>query len=145
MSIFGKIKNAIFGGGDKSGSKTAASSQPSTPSRAGAVAPAGSAGNFPKTNISYAPGAEPQVMSDVDVERRLDGMTGADKLNWRTSVVDLMKLVGIDPSYENRKELATELGDTDYSGKAEENIWLHKRVMQELAKNGGKVPASLTD
>lgn len=145
MSIFGKIKSAIFGGSDKSGSKAAASGQPSTQAPATSAAPAGSAASFPKTNISYPPGAEPQAMSDVDVERRLDGMTEADKLNWRTSVVDLMKLVGIDPSYENRKELATELGDTDYSGKAEENIWLHKRVMQELAKNGGKVPATLTD
>ena len=70
-------------------------------------------------------------------------MDGADKLNWRTSIVDLMKLVGLDPSYENRKELANELGDDDYSGKAEENIALHKHVMDKLADNGGKVPQSM--
>ena len=140
MSIFGRIKDAIFGGDDEPQRPASASPRPGT---VGPRTTAGAAGNFPKTTISYAPGAEP--LDKVDVEQRLDRMSGADNLNWRTSVVDLMKLVGIDPSYENRKELATELGDTDYSGKAEENIWLHKRVMQELAKNGGKVPASLRD
>jgi len=66
------------------------------------------------------------------------------KLNWKTSIVDLMKLLGIDSSLENRKELARELGYTaDQSDSASMNIWLHKRVMQELEKNGGKVPASL--
>jgi len=66
------------------------------------------------------------------------------KLNWKTSIVDLMKLVGIDSSLENRKELARELGYTaDLNDSASMNIWLHKRVMQELEKNGGKVPASL--
>lgn len=137
MSIFGKIKNAIFGG-DDAPQKGAAPQAGQTPSRPQA------APNFPKTKITYAEGARPRL-SEVDVEQRLDGMEGADRLNWRTSVVDLMKLIGVDPSYENRKELAQELGDTDYSGKAEENIWLHKRVMQELAKNGGKVPSTLTD
>ena len=142
MGIFGKIKDAIFGGDDEPQRPAGSAPRPST---VGPRTTTGAAGNFPKTNISYAPGAEPKEMSEVDVEQRLDGMSGADDLNWRTSAVDLMKLVGIDPSYENRKELATELGDNDYSGKAEENIWLHKRVMQELSKNGGKVPAKLTD
>ena len=84
-------------------------------------------------------------MSDVDVEATCASMPGADSLNWRTSIVDLMKLVGIDASYENRKDLAHELGDADYSGKAEENIALHKAVMKALAENGGKVPANLLD
>ena len=67
-------------------------------------------------------------------------------LNWRTSIVDLMKLLGIDSSLANRKELATELGYTgELDGSAEMNIWLHKAVMRELAANGGKVPADLTD
>jgi hypothetical protein len=71
---------------------------------------------------------------------------GNPDLNWRTSIVDLMKLLGIDSSLDNRKELATELGYTgDKDGSAEMNIWLHKAVMKELAKNGGKVPANLTD
>lgn len=144
MGIFGKIKDAIFGGDDEPQRPSGSTPRPGTVGpRTTTGGGTGGAGNFPKTNISYAPGAEPKEMSGVDVEQRLDGMSGADNLNWRSSVVDLMKLVGIDPSFENRKELATELGDTDYSGKAEENIWLHKRVMQELAENGGKVPASL--
>ncbi len=79
------------------------------------------------------------------MEARLDDMAGAHELNWRSSIVDLMKLVGLDASYENRKELATELGDANYSGKAEENIWLHRQVMNKLAANGGRVPAALKD
>ena len=71
-------------------------------------------------------------------------MPGADKLNWRTSIVDLMKLIN-KSSFANRKELAGELSDTNYSGSAEENIWLHKKTLQELAKNGGKVPAEFLD
>ena len=68
------------------------------------------------------------------------------KLNWRTSIVDLMKLLGIDSTLENRKQLAQELGyQEDMSDSAKMNIWLHKRVMRELAANGGKVPASLLD
>jgi len=68
----------------------------------------------------------------------------SQKLNWRSSIVDLMKLLDIDSSLENRRELARELG---YTGSTEDtaamNVWLHKRVMEELRKNGGKVPASL--
>ncbi|WP_144097738.1 DUF3597 domain-containing protein [Croceicoccus sediminis] len=133
MSIFGKIKDAIFG-------KKKADRDPQ-------VTPDGNIRTTPPGGMP-SPTATTNnagVMSDVDVERQLSAMDGADRLNWRTSIVDLMKLVGIDPSYENRKELAHELGDTDYSGKAEENIALHKAVMNGLARNGGKVPASMLD
>lgn len=69
-----------------------------------------------------------------------------EKLNYRTSIVDLMKLLGIDSSLANRKELASELGYTgELDGSAEMNIWLHKATMRELAANGGKVPAELLD
>jgi hypothetical protein len=69
-----------------------------------------------------------------------------ERLNWKTSIVDLMKLLDIDPSLENRKELARELGYTgDTSDSASMNIWLHREVMRELAVNGGRVPAELTD
>jgi hypothetical protein len=81
--------------------------------------------------------------SSIDIEAVLDAMPGADALNWRTSIVDLMKLVGIDSSYANRKELAVEMGNADYAGSAEDNILLHKQVMQALADNGGNVPDSL--
>ena len=85
----------------------------------------------------------------VDVEAVLERKMadkGNPKLNWRTSIVDLMKLLDIDPSLDNRKQLATELGYTgEKNGSAEMNIWLHKRVMQGLAENGGTVPAGMTD
>ena len=125
MGIFSSIKNAIFGKDedDKKPAAPAAAPKPAAP-----AAPA-------------AP-AKPAAISEVDVEARL---AGADKLNWETSIVDLFKLVGLDPSYANRKELAEELGNTSYEGSAEDNIWLHKATMREIAKNGGKVPASMTD
>ena len=124
MSIFSKIKNAIFGGSAKAAEPEA------------------------QVEAAPAPSAEPApraAISEVDVADRLDGIPGSDKLNWRTSIVDLLKLVQIDPSYENRKELAHELGDTNYSGSAEDNIGLHRRVMSEIAANGGIVPAELKD
>ena len=68
----------------------------------------------------------------------------AQKLNWQTSIVDLMKLVGLDSSLQHRKDLAKELGYTgDQNDSAAMNIWLHKAVMRKLAENGGRVPASL--
>ena len=123
MGIFSSIKKAIFGDDKDEPTKKVQPKEASTP--------------FGRKSS--------EKMDEVDVERRLDSMEGADRLNWRSSIVDLMKLVDIDPSYENRKELANELGDNDYSGKAEENIWLHKQVMNKLAANGGRVPADLRD
>jgi len=124
MGIFSSIKNAIFGS-DKKDEKPAAA-----PAAAPAATPAAS---------------QPRAIDEVDVAARLDAMPGADKLNWRTSIVDLMKLINVDSSYQNRKELAQELGNADYSGSAEVNILLHRQTMRELAKNGGKVPAEFTD
>lgn len=123
MSIFGKIKDAIFG--HKAEAATPPADAPAVPMAEAAPAQA-------------AP--EP-----VDVEVVVASMAGADALNWRSSIVDLMKVVGIDASYENRKSLAHELGNADYSGSAEDNITLHKQVMKALADNGGKVPAELLD
>ena len=83
---------------------------------------------------------------DVDATLAAEAAKAGQDLNWRTSIVDLMKLLGIDSSLANRKELAQELGYTgELDGSAEMNIWLHKAVMRELAANGGKVPADLTD
>ena len=87
-------------------------------------------------------------MSAVDVEQVLNGMAqkAAEKLNWRTSIVDLMKLLGLDSSITARKELAQELHYTgDVGDSASMNIWLHRQVMNKLAANGGKVPADLKD
>ncbi|KHL26185.1 hypothetical protein PK98_06720 [Croceibacterium mercuriale] len=137
MGIFQKITDAILG--KKPEKKAAAPAQP-------AAAPRPAAQAAPAAPRPAAPAAAPAAaLSEVDVEARLSAMDGADGLNWRSSIVDLLKLLDIDSSFANRKELAGELGDTDYSGEAAENIALHKRVMRELAKNGGKVPAALTD
>jgi hypothetical protein len=82
-----------------------------------------------------------------DVEQTLQDIArrkGNPNLNWRTSIVDLMKLVDLDSSLANRAQLADELGYTGAkNGSAEMNIWLHRRVMEELEKNGGHVPESL--
>ena len=128
MSIFGRIKDAIFG-------------KPAQAQDIPAPTPTPTGNAYADAPI-VAP-TQPQQTTLVNVENSLDTMPGADRLNWRTSIVDLMKLIGVDSDYESRKALATEMGREDYSGSAEDNIWLHKRVMQELANNGGEVPESL--
>ena len=96
---------------------------------------------------SGAPAAStPATMAPVDVEQVLDGMAAknSQKLNWRTSIVDLMKLTGIDSSFDARKQLAQELHYTgDMNDSAKMNVWLHSQVMSKLAQNGGKVPQDL--
>jgi hypothetical protein len=138
MSIFGKIKDAIFGT-----AHAAPATQPTQahPAPAPSVDSTQSPGT-PAPNPATAPGTTAPL---VDVENHLDSMPGADHLNWRTSIVDLMKLLGIDSDYESRKALAQELGRSDYSGSAEDNVWLHRQVMKGLHDNGGKVPAQFVD
>jgi len=117
MSIFGKIMNAIFGSGE---------------AKAGGAAASGG-------------GA---TMSQVDVEKVVSEMASKkkEKLDWRKSIVDLMKVLDLDSSLKARQELAKELGYTgDMNDSAKMNIWLHKQVMNKLAANGGKVPADLMD
>ena len=92
--------------------------------------------------------ATPAAISQVDVEAILDDLAkkNPEKLNWKTSIVDLMKLLGLDSSLAERKELAKELGYTgDMGDSASMNIWLHRQVMNKVAANGGKVPADLKD
>jgi hypothetical protein len=132
MSIFGKIMSAILG------PKAAA-----TPASAGAPAggPAASTGSAAAS--SSAPAASPQ---SVDVAAIVDKAAAAkgEKLEWRTSIVDLMKALDIDSSLSARKELAKELGYTgDSNDSASMNIWLHKQVMAKLAANGGKLPPEI--
>jgi hypothetical protein len=130
MSIFGKIRDAIFGKKEEAA--------PADASADVQVAQADTA----------AAAAAPAALSEVDVEAVLTGLAdqAGQKLNWRTSIVDLMKLLGMDSSLTERRALATELS---YSGDPQDsaamNIWLHKQVMQKLAENGGKVPADLLD
>jgi Domain of unknown function (DUF3597) len=149
MSIFGSIMSKIFG--DKVPTATQASTIPSmggaaptavvpgaTPAVAQSAPPAGAAPTAPA-------GAAP--MAAVDVEEILDAMEeeGDQELNWRQSIVDLMKLLKMDSSLGERKSLAQELGYTgDMKDSAKMNIWLHKQVMTKLAQNGGKVPSDLT-
>ena len=91
--------------------------------------------------------AAPVAISAVDVVAKLEGMAAAnpEKLNWKTSIVDLMKLLGLDSSLAVRKELASELDcpADKMADSAQMNMWLHKAVLQKLADNGGNVPAEL--
>ena len=100
------------------------------------------------TPTSDAPAAPPAPAPPVDVAAVLNGLaaTHAERLDWQHSIVDLLKLVGIDSSLAARKELATDLGYTgELDGSAAMNLWLHKEVMKKLAENGGKVPQELLD
>ncbi|MEO1222273.1 MAG: DUF3597 family protein [Pseudomonadota bacterium] len=123
MGIFSSISNAIFGSDEEEDAKPA------------------------ETAATAAPAEAPKraAIDGAEVERRIAAIPGSDDLNWQTSIVDLMKLVRIDPSYDNRKALAVELGNTDYSGSAEDNIALHKAVLDQMAAAGGIVPAHLKD
>lgn len=95
-----------------------------------------------------APAPAVQPVSEVDVAKILDDLNAksAQKLNWKTSIVDLMKLLELDSSLNARKDLAKELHYTgDSNDSATMNVWLHKQVMNKVAANGGKVPADLKD
>ncbi len=107
-------------------------------------------GSAQTTGAATAPASTsasaPAPMPEVDVEAMLDQRVqqGGEKLNWRTSIVDLMKLLALDSSLTARKQLAQELNYTgDTNDSATMNMWLHKQVMNKVAANGGKVPADL--
>lgn len=140
MSIFGMIKDAIWGKAAAKPAPTPAASQPpaAAPSAPSAAA---SAAAFPSS------GTAPAAPMQVNVAALLDDIAShhSEQLNWRTSIVDVMKLIGLDSSLANRKQLADELGYTgEKDGSAEMNIWLHKQVMRKLAENGGTIPEELT-
>lgn len=127
MSILGKIMGSIFK--RKPEASTAAAPTPAAPTAA------------PAAPVSNAAATAPQQQS-VDVDGILDFMNEQrdQKLNWRTSIVDLMKLTGMDSSLAERKELAGELGYTgDTSDTATMNVWLHKQVIQKIKDNGGQI------
>ena len=130
MGIFSSIKDAIFGHADAAPAAAPAADAPAADAPAAAPEAAAAAPTAP-----------------VDVEaimNQLNADHGGD-LNWGTSIVDMMKLLDLDSSLDNRKQLATELHfDGDMDDSASMNIWLHAKVMEELAANGGKVPANLT-
>jgi hypothetical protein len=103
------------------------------------------------TTTETAPGFSPAptAISEVDVVSKLEAMAAShpEKLNWKVSIVDMLKLLGMDSSLTVRKELATELGcPADKMGdSAQMNMWLHKTVLQKLAQNGGNIPKELLD
>ena len=127
MGILGTIISKVFGG------------KKEAPAPASAPAP-----EVIETVVAEA--AIPAVPADFDVTGYLNELRGqtAEKLDWTVSIVDLMKLVGMDSSLSARKELAKELGyGEDTKDSAKMNIWLHNQVMQQIAKHGGKLPAEL--
>jgi hypothetical protein len=135
MSILGNIISKIF---------SHASAAPAAPGAPGA--PAAPAPSSTTSSAAPAPGMPPKPGTPVDVDAILTNLAAHshEKLDWKLSIVDLMKLLNLDSSLTARKELAAELhysGDTHDT--ATMNIWLHKQVMQKLADNGGKVPADL--
>jgi 3-oxoacyl-ACP reductase-like protein len=145
MSIFGSIVSAIFG------SKHAAQSQPTTTTT---TASAGASPTTPSAGSPAAKAAPPagasapagQPISRSELEALIARTVAAqdEKLDWRQSIVDLMKALKLDSSLGARKQLAQELGYTgSLDGSAEMNIWLHRQVMAKLAESGGKVPDSL--
>ena len=132
MSIFGKIMGAIFG------------SHPASAAPAGAPAGTTPAGAAPSSAPGAAPSAAPAAT--VDVAAIVDKLVAAqkEKLEWRTSIVDLLKALDIDSSLAARKDLAKELGFSgDMNDSASMNVWLHKQVMSKLAANGGKLPPEI--
>ena len=136
MSIFGKIRDKIFG-----------RRQQPAPQPTGAAAPGATPAAMPQMNPAAAPAAAaPAQPVDVDAVLAELAAEKGETLNYQSSIVDLMKLLDLDSSLANRKELAEELGyDGAKDGSAEMNIWLHKRVIEELEKNGGRVSAELRD
>jgi hypothetical protein len=150
MSVFGSIMSAIFGHGAKAQpGPTAAGPSPasakSAPTAAGSISgPAATSSTATTPTSTTAPSVAPA--SQVDVEAILTKLASesSEKLDWRKSIVDLMKLLKLDSSLPARKELAKELHyDGDTNDSAAMNIWLHKQVMIKLAQNGGKVPEEL--
>ena len=130
MALFGKILEKLGFGSSAAAAPQQTAGEPASPGAAPTQ-------------------AAPKAVAVVDVVAQLEQRAAANpqKLNWRTSIVDLLKLLDIDSSFNARKELATELGcPADLMGdSAKMNMWLHKAVLQRIADNGGNVPKELLD
>lgn len=157
MGFFSKILNTLGFGGSAgaqapAGAPAPAAAQAPAAAPAPAVTPAAPApapaAAAPATPASPVP-APPAPVTVIDVVGQLEQRAAANpqKLNWRTSIVDLLKLLEIDSSFAARKELAVELGCPAelMADSAKMNMWLHKTVLAKLAANGGNVPADLLD
>jgi 3-oxoacyl-ACP reductase-like protein len=144
MGLFDSIKHAIFG--DKGPLGTWAKDKPAAPQAPTAAPHPAAPAPAPATPAAPPPQAAPAQPVDVEAILTQKAAAYGKPNNWRTSIVDLLTLLGLDSSLSARKDLAQELGvHAGADGSAEQNIALHKAVMQALAKNGGKVPAELTD
>ena len=149
MPVFSKIKEKLFG---KKASEPVKPAAPQAAFKAPGMSPSVAAAQAAQAAGATRPAqsaqpAQPEKAEPVDIAAVLDAAVKAkgQTLNWRVSIVDLMKAIDLDSSLAARKELAAEL---NYSGphadgSAEKNIWLHKQLMKALAENGGKVPADL--
>ncbi len=149
MSIFGKLVSAIFGS-SHAAEPAPTSWSPSAPKPASPASPAAPSPSSPAAPTSSptaaAPAATGKPMSRPELEALIkkNASEQSEDLNWRESIVDLMKLFKLDSSLGARKELAKELGYTGaLDGSAEMNVWLHRQVMTKLAETGGKVPEHL--
>ncbi len=155
MGLFNTLMSKIFSHPAASAPATTAPTQAAAPAQAPSAATAGapaaqtpapSALGAAATQTAAVAPAAPAPAKQVDVAAALNDMAAknSEKLDWKHSIVDLMKLVGMDSSLAARKELATDLHYTgDMSDSASMNMWLHKEVLKKLSENGGKVPADL--
>ena len=161
MSIFGRILEKLGIGKDDDKDKGRTPPGSSTQTQAGRPNPSGSGQQTaPRTTApgaqrpgtqtgQPAPAPRPKAMSETDVVAKLEKLAADNpqKLNWRTSIVDLMKLLGMESSLAERKELAAELGypQDQMNDSAKMNVWLHKQVLRKISENGGNVPRELLD
>ncbi len=138
MSVFGSLMSKILGHSARVSEAKVNAARPRAPAAPAAPAPA------PTATATAAP----KAVSMATIEATLEDMAASSKqkLDWQNSIVDLMKLVGIDSDITNRRALAHELGYTgDLNDSATMNVWLHKEVMRRMAESGGEVPANLRD
>jgi hypothetical protein len=149
MGILGDIFHKIFPGHHPANTQAQAGTAPAAPASGQQNVPPPTQ-QAPQQQQTGGAAAAPAATlnQQVDVEEILTNMQkqSGQQLNWRSSIVDLLKLLNLDSSLQARKELAAELNYTgDTNDSASMNIWLHKQVMTKLAQNGGKVPADLQD
>lgn len=161
MGLFSKILEKLGIKKDKQAGASATvpeQNKPAAPAPAPKVAapakPAPAATTRTASTPKPAPVAAPKApvptpISEVDVVSKLEGLAAKNpaKLNWKVSIVDLLKLLDLESSYEARKEMAVELGCPPelMNDSAKMNTWLHKKVLQEIAQNGGNIPKELLD
>ncbi len=150
MSIFSAIKDAIFGSAAQADEikPEPAGAAPASPASPSASAPSTAPSSTPSSPPASTPAASAKsAMSKVDVAAVLDKLeeqSDEDDIDWRKSIVDLMKILKLDSSLKARKQLAQELKyDGNMKDSSAMNVWLHKQVMLKLAENGGIVPAEL--